>query len=619
MPSRPVTATSDIGQDLISADSRSAEPAVLRPAGKPEFSIRAVVCACLVATVIGGSYPYIVLKLGFGPNISVVSAFFGYLLVVVVLRQKTFNRWENNIVQTAGTSAGQTAFMCVILAAFDLLNKRPELGVHIQMSFWQVFAWLVVAGAMGVLMAVPMRRHFIDEAELTYADGVAAAETLIVLDSGGSQARRRARALSWGLVVAMVLTWFRDGWPRLLSKLHVAQDSLLHWLTLPENYFLGRFGAALHAQQLNLGLNWSLLSIGSGMLIGLRVCLSMALGMLLSWVIAPEILYQHHMTQAITYQMTLRWVMWPATGLMISGGLTALALRWRMLVATFSSLSTQSVGAEEFPMQWVAGGLAVLSVALVIVQKVSLGIATWQTLVAIVLSVPLMLVSLRVLGETNWGPISTMGNMMQAVFALLAPGHITANMTASGMTGSIAAGSEGLMQDYKTGKLIGSNNRYLTYAQLIAVPIGAAAVALVYPVLAAKYGVGGAPGNLSAPTAVKWAGFAEILSKGFGALPPGCFDAFLVAVFFGIALTILETRYKTFTPSPAAVGLGMLIPGLAIMMMVIGGCIDGIWRKLQPKSEGEMMVPLASGFIAGEAILAVIIPILMVTGLLPTD
>jgi uncharacterized oligopeptide transporter (OPT) family protein len=374
----------------------------------------------------------------------------------------------------------------------------------------------------------------------------------------------------------------------------------------------------LHARQLNLGLNWSLLSIGSGMLVGFRINMSMALGMLLSWVIAPEILYQHHMTQGITYQLNLRWVMWPATGLMISGGLTALALRWRLLLKTFTSLTAKSVDTREFPMTWVAGGLGILSVALVIVQKISLGIAVWQTLVAIVLSVPLMLVSLRVLGETNWGPISTMGNMMQAVFALLAPGHITANMTASGMTGSIAAGSEGLMQDYKTGKLIGSNNRYLTYAQLIAVPIGAAAVALVYPVLASKYGVGGDHG-LSAPTALKWAGFAEILSKGFGALPPGCFIAFLIAVGFGILLTILEQRFKKYTPSPSAVGLGMLLPGLAILMMVIGGCIEALWRRLRPAHAEETIVPLASGFIAGEAILAVIIPILMVLNLLPSD
>lgn len=591
------------------------QEAAPKPAHRPEFSVRAVACACLVAAIIGGSYPYIVLKLGFGPNISVVSAFFGYLLVVGLLRSKTFNRWENNIVQTAGTSAGQTAFMCVLLAAFDLLNAKPELGISVHLSFLQIFSWLVVAGAMGVLMAVPMRRHFIDEEKLTFADGVAAAETLTVLDAGGATARWRARALAWGAVIAMGVTWFRDGWPRLLNKLKVAEASAWRLLTIPESSFLGPIGEALNAQKLNLGLNWSLLSIGSGMLVGLRISLSMGLGMLISWIIAPRLLHERGWIEAINYKMTLKWVMWPATGLMIAGGLTALALRWKLLLKTFTSLRGRSLSSDDFPMKWVGGGLVVLSVALVVIQKVSLGIEAWQTLVAIVLSIPLMLVSLRVLGETNWGPISTMGNMMQAVFAMIAPGHITANMTASGMTGSIAAGSEGLMQDYKTGKLIGSSNRFLTYAQLIAVPIGAAAVALVYPVLSAKYGVGGDHG-LSAPTAVKWAGFAEILSKGFDALPTGCFVAFLIASATGVVLTVLEGRWKKFLPSPTAVGLGMLLPGLAIMMMVLGGIIEAIWKRLSPKSAAETVTPLASGFIAGEAILAVIIPILMVLGLL---
>jgi uncharacterized oligopeptide transporter (OPT) family protein len=588
------------------------------PEGKPELTPRAVLVACLVAAVIGGSYPYIVLKLGFGPNISVVSAFFGYLLVVGIFRVKSFNRWENNIVQTAGTSAGQTAFMCVLLAAFDLLNQNPKAGVHVHLTFWQVFAWLVVAGGMGVLMAVPMRRHFIDEEQLTYADGVAAAETLSVLDSGGEEAARRARALSIGVVAAMALTWFRDGWWRLLDKLHVAKESFLRIFVIPESSFLGPLGEKLHAQALNFGINWSLLSIGTGLLVGLRVTSSMALGMIISWVISPSILYSHGMTEGITYKLTLRWVMWPATGLMISGGLTALALRWRLLLKTFTSLSAKSVVSDDFPMRWVLGGLALLSVALVFVQKVSLGIAPWQTCAAIVLSVPLMLVSLRVLGETNWGPISTMGNMMQAVFALLAPGQITANMTASGMTGSIAAGSEGIIQCYKTGKLIGSNNRALTWAQLIAVPIGAASVAWVYPILAQKYGVGGEHG-LSAPTAVKWAGFAEILSKGWSALPPGCFTAFLIAVFVGATLTVLEQRWKKYLPSPSAVGLGMLLPGVAILMMWIGGIIEAIWRKRSARTADETLIPLASGFIAGEAILAVLIPILMVLNLLPSE
>src|SRR5204863_3579378 len=102
-----------------------------------------------------------------------------------------------------------------------------------------------------------------------------------------------------------------------------------------------------------------------------------------------------------------------------------------------------------------------------------MGIPLWLSLVAILPSLPLMLVGLRVLGETNWGPISAMSNMMQAIFGILAPGQIAANMVASGVTGSIATESEGLMQDYKTGDMIGSTPKYLTYAQLMAVPVGA--------------------------------------------------------------------------------------------------------------------------------------------------
>ena len=75
-----------------------------KPAGLTEFTPRAILCGLVVALVMGASYPYIVLKLGFGPNASVVSAFLGYLLLGIAF--KDYNRWENNIVQTARHGGG---------------------------------------------------------------------------------------------------------------------------------------------------------------------------------------------------------------------------------------------------------------------------------------------------------------------------------------------------------------------------------------------------------------------------------------------------------------------------------------------------------------------------------
>jgi uncharacterized oligopeptide transporter (OPT) family protein len=300
----------------------------------------------------------------------------------------------------------------------------------------------------------------------------------------------------------------------------------------------------------------------------------------------------------------------------VSGGLTALFLRWRLLVTTFRELSGARVGSDHFPMKWVGIGSAICTAALVVVEKVSLEMPIWMTLVAVVLSIPLMLVGLRVLGETNWGPISAMSNMMQVVFGLLAPGHIPANLAASGVTGTIATESEGLMQDYKTGHLIGSSPKHLTYAQLLAVPVGAATVSYVYPLLRDTYGIGGNNG-LQSPISAKWAGFAKLLSQGLSALPPGALVALAVGVGVGVVLTVLEsTKYKSRVPSPTGIGIGMLVPASAIITMFLGGVVEWAWGKIDKVGRDRHVLPLASGFIAGEAIVAVVLPVLVAVGVI---
>ena len=273
------------------------------------------------------------------------------------------------------------------------------------------------------------------------------------------------------------------------------------------------------------------------------------------------------------------------------------------------------VTSDDFPLSWVLTGAAVTGVALVIVQKVSLGLDMWMTVVAILLSLPLMLVGLRVLGETNWGPISALSNMMQGIFGVLAPGHIAANMLASGTTGTIATESEALMQDYKAGDMIGSSPKYLTIMQLIATPVGAAAVSWMYPLLRNTYGIVGDHAGLSSPISRKWAGFAEILSRGLSALPPGAVAALIVGSLIGIILAIMESGSMRFVPSPTGVGIGMLVPAAVILVMFLGGVVEMVWSRWNSRTYGRYLVPLSSGFIAGEAIIAVIVPLLVVLGI----
>jgi putative OPT family oligopeptide transporter len=560
-------------------------------AAGPELTARSIMVGLVVAVIIGSAYPYCVLKLGFGPNLSVVSAFFGFIALVLILRAAGTNARENNIVQTMGTSAGQTAFMCVLLAAFDMLNTKGVLNPPIHLGTLQIFLWLCSASLLGILLAVPMRRHYIDEENLTYADGLAAGETIIVLHEGREKGAGAApvKALAIGGLASGLLTIFT-------SFLKLFPDT---WL-LP--------GMA----PMNIGFNWSLLSFGSGLLVGWRICMAMAIGTAISWFLLPHYLVTHGMIPEETYPMTLRWVMWPATGLMVAGGLTSLALKWNLIVKTFRGLRSSDVKSTDFPMQWVLIGSLVMTVVICLVQYFSMGIPIWLSFIAIILSLPLMLVGLRVLGETNWGPISAMSNMMQAIFAIISPGNVPVNMSSSGLTGTIAVTSEALMQDFKAGQLIRSNSRNLTIAQLMAAPIGSLATALVYPVLRDKFGIG--PQGLSSPISVKWAGFAELLTKGLSALPPGCLVGLVIGIAVGIALTLLSEKFKENVPSPAAIGIGMLIPASVLMTFILGGVGQLIWARASAKTEEDFRIPLASGLIAGEAIIAVVIAILAATG-----
>jgi uncharacterized oligopeptide transporter (OPT) family protein len=366
------------------------------------------------------------------------------------------------------------------------------------------------------------------------------------------------------------------------------------------------------------------------------------------------------------------------------------------------------VSKNDFSMRQLGIGVVLSALALVAVQHFVLHMSAWQTLVAILLTVPLMLVGLRVLGETNWGPISALSNLMQGFFAFISPGNIQHNLVSSGVTGSVAVESEALMQDFKTGHLIGSTPKRMTYMQLLAVPVGALIVSYMYPLLRDTYGLGAskpvikdsvadiaplipsdhpntfhvpaktkatkddtlalvattktkvkddkgvekevfqhaelkilevnggiatldqpipaelrtgkvwwridraAAGGLSSPISQKWSGFAKVLAQGWGALPKGAPWGLLVGVLLGIAFTAMEQdkRIKQFTPSPTGVGIGMLVPASAIITMFLGGCTEWLWTRFHKKSSTAYLIPLASGFIAGDAIVYTILPII---------
>jgi uncharacterized oligopeptide transporter (OPT) family protein len=172
------------------------------------------------------------------------------------------------------------------------------------------------------------------------------------------------------------------------------------------------------------------------------------------------------------------------------------------------------------------------------------------------------------------------------------------------------------MQDYRCAEIIGSKPRNVAIMQLIAVPIGAAAVSWMYPVLIAAFHIFDTTdpvtgqvirAQLTSPVSNKWAGFAQLLKEGASALPTSALYALVIFAVLGVVLTVLESRpgLKRYVPSPTGIGIGILVPFSVVATMLVGGIGGYLWTRRWRASADIYLLPLASGMIAGEAMVAV--------------
>jgi uncharacterized oligopeptide transporter (OPT) family protein len=106
------------------------------------------------------------------------------------------------------------------------------------------------------------------------------------------------------------------------------------------------------------------------------------------------------------------------------------------------------------------------------------------------------------------------------------------------------------------------------------------------------------------------------LSKGFSSLHPSALYALGIGAVLGVVFTVLEQKpsLRNFVPSPTGVGIGMLIPANAVTTIFIGSLVEWVWRKRAPSNSQKFAIPVASGLIAGEALVAVILAIVYVAG-----
>lgn len=299
--------------------------------------------------------------------------------------------------------------------------------------------------------------------------------------------------------------------------------------------------------------------------------------------------------------------------MMVTASLTSFAFSWRSVLAavkgTRAGAGEDAGSAGEVPRRVFIGGLVVALIAASVCQIAFFGIIWWTAILAVLLTFGLAVVAARVSGESGITPVGPMGKVTQLMFGVISPGSAAANLMAANVTGGAASQCADLLHDMKTGLMVGASPRQQSVAQLFGVLSGATIGSAGYLLLIPDPGAMLLTDEWPAPAVAAWKAVAEIFSVGIEAMPEMAGEAMAIAGGAGVLLAIVEKvvpkeRVK-WVPSPASMGLAMVIPAWYAVSMFIGGVAG--WGALRwAKSWAvRFLIVLAAGVIAGESLTGV--------------
>ncbi len=455
-----------------------------------ELSFRAVSLGAVLGIVFAASSVYLALKVGLTVSASIPIA----VLSITIFR--AFGRatiLENNIVQTTG-SAGESiaAGVAFTLPALLLMGYDLEPG--------KVLLVALLGGLVGVLMMIPLRHGLIvkEHGKLTYPEGTACAEVLVVGEQGGMNARTVFSGFAIGA-----------GYKLLSAGLHL-------WKEVPERALRFFRGASV-------GGEISPELLGVGYIIGPRVSATMLGGGVLGYlVIMPMImlfggslhapLYPAHDLIANMDPGDLRknYVLYIGAGAVATGGLISLARAFPTIVSAFASgfrtfrasTGTKTAGAasevprtsRDLSMRVVLFGSLALVAAIWMAPPLQINLASAALIV--LFGFFFVTVSSRITGEigSSSNPISgmTVATLLITCLLFLAVGWTGVGYRAMALITAaivcVAASNGGTTsQDLKTGYLVGATPRHQQVALLVGVVTSALVIGFTLILLNRAY------------------------------------------------------------------------------------------------------------------------------------
>ena len=590
----------------------------------PEVNMWSVTWGIVMAMLFSAAAAYLGLKVGQVFEAAIPIAIIAVGVSTASKRNKALG--ENVIIQSIGACSGTIVAGAIFTlpAIYILQAKYPEMSV----SFFKVFLSSLLGGILGILFMIPFRKYFVKDmhGKYPFPEATATTQVLVSGEKGGAQAKPLLIAgLVGGLYDFIVATF---GW----------------WNENFTTRVIGLGETLADKAKLLFKVNTGAAVFGLGYIIGLKYAFIICLGSFaVWWIIVPGMsmifhdqvlnLWNPELTQTVGAMTAEEIFKNYAKSIGIGGiamaGIIGIIKSWGIIKSAVSLAASEMKGSSkaagetqrtqrDISFKIIAiGSIVTLIVTFLFfwfgVMEGNLLFAVVGILLVAIIAFLFTTVAANAIAIVGSNPVSGMtlmtlilASVVLVAVGLKGTGGMVAALIMGGVVCTALSMAGGFITDLKIGYWLGTTPKKQETWKFLGTLVSAATVGGVMILLNHTYGF--ASGQLAAPQANAMAAVIDPLMNGVGAP----WLLYGIGALIAIVLTVCKVPALPFA-------LGMFIPIELNTPLLVGGFINWFVTSRSKdaamnKARGEKGTLIASGFIAGGALMGVVSALLRFCG-----